>query len=107
MVKKKKTKNLPANAGDVRDVSSVPGLGRSPGEGYGKPLQYSCLENPVDRGAWQAAFQRVSKLDITELTYMHRPEFTGSNSWLKGDERSVGDDNDEDHTGDDSKHLTQ
>lgn len=48
-----------------------------------------------------------SKLDMTESTYMHRPEFTGSNSWLKGDERSVGDDNDDDHTGDDSKHLTQ
>ena len=42
-------KNLPANAGDV---NSVPGLGRSSGEGNGNPLQYSCLENPMDRGAW-------------------------------------------------------
>ena len=45
-------KNPPANAGDARDLGSVPGLGRSPGEGNGNPLQYSCLENPMDRGAW-------------------------------------------------------
>ena len=45
-------KNLPANAGDIRDMGSIPGLGRSPGEGHGNPLQYSCLENPMDRGAW-------------------------------------------------------
>ena len=44
-------KNLPANVGDIRDVSSIPGLGRSPGGGYGNLLQYSCLENPMDRGA--------------------------------------------------------
>ena len=44
-------KNLPANAGDVRDSVSVPGLRRSPGEGHGNPLQYSCLEDPMDRGA--------------------------------------------------------
>ena len=47
-------KNPPANAGDGRDVSSVPELGRSSGEGNGNPLQYSCLENPMDRGAWRA-----------------------------------------------------
>ena len=47
-------KNPPANSGDIRDVGSIPGLGRSPGGGYGNPLQYSCLENPMDRGAWQA-----------------------------------------------------
>ena len=47
-------KNLPANAGDIKDVSSIPVSGRSPGEGSGNPLQYSCLENPMDRGAWQA-----------------------------------------------------
>ena len=45
-------KNPPANVGDVRDVGSVPGLGSFPGEGHGSPLQYSCLENPMDRGAW-------------------------------------------------------
>ena len=54
-------KNLPVNAGDLRDMASVPGLGRSPGEGDGYPLQYSCLENPMDRGAWRATVRRVSK----------------------------------------------
>ena len=52
--------NTSANAGDIRDVSLIPGLGRSPGEGYGKPLQYSCLENPMDRGAWQAKVYKVA-----------------------------------------------
>jgi len=47
-------KNPPANAGDIRDVGSTPGLGRSPAGGHGNPLQYSCLENPIDRGAWWA-----------------------------------------------------
>ena len=45
-------KNLPAKAGNVRDPGSIPGSGRSPGEGTGTPLQHSCLENPIDRGAW-------------------------------------------------------
>ena len=45
-------KNLPANAGDIRDEGSISGLGRSSGEGNGNPLQYYCLENPMDRGAW-------------------------------------------------------
>ena len=52
-------KNPPDNAGDSRDVGLIPGLGRSPGVGNGKPLQYSCLENPTDRGAWQAEVQGV------------------------------------------------
>ena len=47
-------KNRPANAGDIRDVGLIPGSGRSPGGRHGNPLQYSCLENPMDRGAWQA-----------------------------------------------------
>ena len=47
-------KNPPANAGDIRDVGSISGLGRSPGGGNGNPLQYSCLENPMDRGVWGA-----------------------------------------------------
>ena len=47
-------KNPPANAGDIRYVGSIPGSGRSPRGGNGKPLQYSCLENPMDRGSWQA-----------------------------------------------------
>ena len=54
-------KNLPANAGDGRDSSSIPGSGRSPGIGNGNPLQYSFLENPMDRGAWWAAVHGVSK----------------------------------------------
>ena len=54
-------KKLSASAGDVRDMSLIPGLGRSSGEGHGNPLQYSCLENPVDRGAWQAMVLRVEK----------------------------------------------
>jgi len=45
-------KNLPARAGDIRDIGSIPGSGRSPGEGNGNPLQYSCLENPMDQGAY-------------------------------------------------------
>ena len=52
-------KNLPANAGDIRDAGLIPGLGKSPGEGHGNPLQYSCLENHTDRGA---IVHRVSKL---------------------------------------------
>jgi len=48
-------KNPPANAGAIRDLGLIPDLGRSPGEGNGNLLQYSCLENPMDRGAWQAA----------------------------------------------------
>ena len=54
-------KNSPANAGNIRDMGSIPGLGRSPGGGHGNPLQYSCLENPVDRGAWQATVYGVAK----------------------------------------------
>ena len=54
-------KNLPANAEDIRDTGLIPGLGRSPGEGNGNPLQYSCLDNPMDRGAWRAAVCGVTK----------------------------------------------
>ena len=54
-------KNPPANAGDIRDTGSIPGLGRSPGRGHGNPLQYSCLENPMDRGAAWATVYRVIK----------------------------------------------
>ena len=53
--------NPPANAGDLRDVGSIPRSGRSPGKGHGNPLQYSCLENPTDTGAWQATVHRVVK----------------------------------------------
>ena len=54
-------KNPPDNAGDSRDVGLIPGLGRSPGVGNGKPLQYSCLENPTDRGAWWAKVHGAEK----------------------------------------------
>ena len=54
-------KNPPANAGDIRDLSSSPESGRSPRGGNGNPLQYSCLEKPLDRGAWQATVHRVAK----------------------------------------------
>ena len=54
-------KNSSANAGGIIDVSSIPGLGRSPGGGHGNPLQYSCLENAMGRGAWQAMVHRVTK----------------------------------------------
>ena len=59
-------KNLPANTGDVRDMGSVPGLRGTPGGGHSNPLQYSCLENPMERGAWQATVHGVSELDATE-----------------------------------------
>ena len=59
-------KNLPANAGDIRDVGSIPGLGRSPGGGHGNPLQYSYLENPMDRVAWQATVHGITGSDTTE-----------------------------------------
>ena len=54
-------KNPPADAGDIRDVGSLPGSGRSPGEGHSNPLQYSCLENSMDRAAWQATVDGVAK----------------------------------------------
>ena len=54
-------RDTPANAGDIREAVSIPGLGRSPGGGCGNPLQYSCLENPMDRGAWRAAVHWVAE----------------------------------------------
>ena len=54
-------KNLPVSAGDIRDTDSIPGSGRSPGGGHGNPLQYSCLENPMDRGARRATVYGVKK----------------------------------------------
>ena len=56
-------KKLSTNAGDIRDVFLTPGSGKSPGGGYGKLLQYSCLRNPMDRGAWQATVHRVVQHD--------------------------------------------
>ena len=65
-------KNLPANIGDTRDAGSIPGSGRSPGVGNGNPLHYYCLQNPMDRGAWQTTVHGVTKeLDMTEHTHTH------------------------------------
>ena len=60
-------KNSPSNAGASGDVWSIPGSGRSPGEGPGNPLQYSCLKNPMDRGGWQhGVAQSLAQLEATE-----------------------------------------
>ena len=64
-------KNPSANAGDIRDADSIPGSGRYPGGGHGNPLQYSCLENPMDRGVCWATVHRVAELDTTEATNTH------------------------------------
>ena len=66
----------PANAGDIRDMGSSPGSGRSLGGWHGNPLQYSCLENPIDRGSWQATVHRVTKSQtwlkwLSILVHMH------------------------------------
>ena len=61
-------KILPASGGDVRDVGSISGSGRSPGGGHGNPLQYPCLENPVDRGAWGLQSMGSQSQTCTEAT---------------------------------------
>ena len=60
--------SLPADAGVLRDAGSIPGSRRSFGRGHGNPFQYSCLENPMDRGAWQASVHRVTEWERTEVT---------------------------------------
>ena len=85
-------KNLPANAGDAGDGGSVSGLGRTPGGGNGNPLQYPCLENPMDRGAWWATVHgaaesqtQLSERVCTDTTHTHT--YTHSirvNSWVQG-----------------------
>ena len=67
-------KNLSANAGDVRDVGLIPGTGRSPGSRHSNPVQYSCLENPMDRGAWWATVGRKGWTQVKrEHTCPHKP----------------------------------
>ena len=73
-------KNPPANAGHIRDAGSIPGLGRSTGGGHGNPLQYCCLENPMDRGAWRATVQGLKELDMTEATE-HTAQTSQRISW--------------------------
>ena len=69
-------KNLPANAGDTKNVGSIPWSGRSPGVGNGNPLQYSCLENSMDRRAWQAIVHGVAKNQTPLGRHMCTPMFT-------------------------------
>ena len=63
----------PANAGDARDVSLIPGTGRAPDVGNGNPLQYSCLGNPMDRGAWWAIVQGVAKQQQPIINFLPSP----------------------------------
>ena len=74
-------KNPPANAGDARDMGSICGSGRAPGEGNGNPLQYSCLENHMDRGAWQATVQGVTKSWTQVNMHAHTYTVGGNISW--------------------------
>ena len=91
-------KNLPPNPEDIRDVSSIPGSGRSPGGGHGNPLRYACLENPTDRGAWQAIVYESQRVrhNWSNLMFMHpdlQPKtleaglsnlFTRTSRWFDG-----------------------
>ena len=78
-------KNPPANAGGTRDMGSVLGSGRSPLVGNGNFLQYSCLENSLDREAWQATAHEVTESDMTEpvCTHTHTHTHTHTQAWLK------------------------
>ena len=73
-------KNLLANARDLREAGSIPGLGRSPEEGLGNPLQYSCLKNPLDRGAGQAIVHGITDSDMTEWLSTHTSKIVGRES---------------------------
>ena len=83
-------KNPLVNAGDIRDLGSIPGSGRSPVGGHSNPLQYSCLENPMDRGAWQAMVHRVKRVryngsNLAHNVYAHfllSAEFANSANFL-------------------------
>ena len=87
-------KNPPTNAGDVRDSGSIPGWGRSPGGGHGNPLQYSCLENPMDRGAWRARVHRITKswTRLKQLSSSSRgtrvPKIQTSGKFLGGEKQT-------------------
>ena len=68
-------KNLPANTGGTKDTGLIPELGRSPGVGNGNPLQYSCLENPIDRGAWQATVHGVIRVGHDLVTEQQQQSY--------------------------------
>ena len=72
-------KNPPVSAGDARNSGSIPGSRRSPGEGYGNPLEYSCLKKSMDRGTWWATVHGAAESDVAEL-----PKHRGAVSLLKG-----------------------
>ena len=76
-------KTLPAKAGDIRDLGSLPGWGRSPRGGHGNPFQYSCLENPLDKGAWWATVYSVTKSQtgLSDLACIHVLNIYYSNSY--------------------------
>ena len=84
------SKESACNAGDIRDPGSIPGLGRSPGEGNGNPLQYSCLKNPMDRGAWQAAVQRVLKSRTQLSDYAQNSSTQGKKRTWNRKKRALG-----------------
>ena len=86
-------KNPPANLGDIKDSGLIPGLGRPPGGGHGNPLQYSCLENPMDRGAWWATIHRVTKSWTTmkETECAHTAKVIGPyQRYAEGKRRNLG-----------------
>ena len=80
-------KNSPPNAGDVRDLGLIPGLGRSPGRGHGNPLQYFCLENSMDRGAWRATIVESQRVRRDSVTGHSR---TGATRWERRHREGVG-----------------
>ena len=85
-------KNPPVHTGDIRDVDSIPGLGRSPGGGHGNPLQYFCLGNPMDRGAWWPTVHGVAESDMMEVTYIACTHAApGYGHWLSAPILQIGD----------------
>ena len=76
-------KNPSANAGDKGDTGSIPGWGRSPGGEHGNPLQYSCLENPMDTGVWWAIIHSITELDMTEDIHLLHYFALDANIWWR------------------------